>query len=1122
MGKGKNVKGKGASSKGVASKTAGTTRKIAPLRISAPKPPKPSKSSSNKKASRKSRASDSVAKGSKRSPAEGEEYETGTDASDPAFVRDRVKMTCTCPHLLSHSERPSLLKSLKLLRSQVNGEHIVRYRATVGAFGALDGDGMGSRDSQCKDCEHHSLEEADDVLTCLHCGYTGCTRQKHLLRHCLCSLGQAHCFAASRSRAEVFCALCCDYVYDAEFDAAVACMDDSYALAEGGGGDSSSRKRRCQARDDGYYLVSDQWGQQPGRDSSLWPPKPPLSPKRRRLVAAGIRGMFNLGNTCFMSSVMQQAMLHTSVVQSFFLRNGHEQSRCEQLRNEIPKLVSQIQQLASSSGGGGVGASSDGGEDAPVNNKLKDYCLPCELSKLFKDILSKEEVEATLEDTEPYVPNRLLEAVWGSSEQLAGYEQQDAHEFLIAVLDNLHGHLIQSAVNEHRIRPLRRRLAQLESQAKHSQKSGGEGTPTAAAEGGGGGNEGDEGGGGGEGVRVGAGGGVASGISGKGASGVGKPPKKVKKAAAEEKKAQFGKSNGVAGARGTAAGPGTPREDTELEAMMAYGGRDTHLSPKKLHGEKLAVDPSSKRPILSPVSPLAGMGGSDPVALMRRLCAGGGEEASQEQGGQGPCPPYDGYNLGDAGEGEGEGRGMRGAGPMGEDTLNGQRLEDLTLAGFVPEVFAGATRSDVVCTGCGGVSCTYERFLEVSLPIHPVEHEVGMGGSRKGRGKDRGGSAAAGHGNGGGEEEQPHETDRKTSPKRLAANRVTKGDGEAERGGGGRGYEGGLDLATAPSRKVLVSHERGTLAGSRSVVQATADINRGVEAHHLRPGLHLGGKEGSGDTCPTEPPSESSSSEAGSGISSASGSMPEGEISPSNGLGGSVDMPSESEVGSASQSLSETIVSSVSVEDSGDFPAVGRDGDRASRDESWRGGGDTEEDEEVCCITNCFARFTAKEELGAPMSCETCKAPMPKTKQMSFCSLPQVLVLHLKRFDSLADKKIRDFVRFPARGLDMGRYLTGWSNSSDPSSPADCQDGVQEVPPPHLPYDLFAVVNHTGSMTQGHYTAFARELGRWFQFDDTWVTEVEEEDVLRSEAYLLFYKRTGADSPWRPVTPTRS
>ncbi|CAM9576922.1 unnamed protein product [Choristocarpus tenellus] len=154
------------------------------------------------------------------------------------------------------------------------------------------------------------------------------------------------------------------------------------------------------------------------------------------------------------------------------------------------------------------------------------------------------------------------------------------------------------------------------------------------------------------------------------------------------------------------------------------------------------------------------------------------------------------------------------------------------------------------------------------------------------------------------------------------------------------------------------------------------------------------------------------------------------------------------------------------------------------------------------------------------MSCDACAAPMAKTKQMSFCSLPRVLVLHLKRFDALADKKIEDFVRFPARDLDMGRYLTGWSdgvpNANNPlTKGGEGKEGGGGAPPPFLPYDLFAVVNHTGTMSQGHYTAFVREVGRWFRFDDTWVTEVDEEEVLGSKAYILFYMRRGADVSWR-------
>ena len=40
----------------------------------------------------------------------------------------------------------------------------------------------------------------------------------------------------------------------------------------------------------------------------------------------------------------------------------------------------------------------------------------------------------------PHIPYRLLHLVWTNARHLAGYEQQDAHEFLIAALDVLHRH----------------------------------------------------------------------------------------------------------------------------------------------------------------------------------------------------------------------------------------------------------------------------------------------------------------------------------------------------------------------------------------------------------------------------------------------------------------------------------------------------------------------------------------------------------------------------------------------------------------------------------------------------------------------------------------------------------
>ncbi len=41
----------------------------------------------------------------------------------------------------------------------------------------------------------------------------------------------------------------------------------------------------------------------------------------------------------------------------------------------------------------------------------------------------------------PHIPYRLLHLIWTNARHLAGYEQQDAHEFFISALDVLHHHL---------------------------------------------------------------------------------------------------------------------------------------------------------------------------------------------------------------------------------------------------------------------------------------------------------------------------------------------------------------------------------------------------------------------------------------------------------------------------------------------------------------------------------------------------------------------------------------------------------------------------------------------------------------------------------------------------------
>jgi len=58
-------------------------------------------------------------------------------------------------------------------------------------------------------------------------------------------------------------------------------------------------------------------------------------------------------------------------------------------------------------------------------------------------------------------------------------------------------------------------------------------------------------------------------------------------------------------------------------------------------------------------------------------------------------------------------------------------------------------------------------------------------------------------------------------------------------------------------------------------------------------------------------------------------------------------------------------------------------------------------------------------------------------------------------------------------------------------------------------YDLYAVCNHIGSMSRGHYTAYCRSPadGGWYMFDDIHVQPVPEEQLSSPGVYMLFYVR---------------
>jgi ubiquitin carboxyl-terminal hydrolase 8 len=140
-------------------------------------------------------------------------------------------------------------------------------------------------------------------------------------------------------------------------------------------------------------------------------------------------------------------------------------------------------------------------------------------------------------------------------------------------------------------------------------------------------------------------------------------------------------------------------------------------------------------------------------------------------------------------------------------------------------------------------------------------------------------------------------------------------------------------------------------------------------------------------------------------------------------------------------------------------------------------------------LIDCFDDFSNLEFIGGDNAWynEKNKTYIDVYKKMSFWSLPNVLVITLKRFSPCGRYKRNDLITYPLCDLDLSAYITGYN-------------------PQKYIYDLFGVCNHYGSTEGGHYTAFVLNSKKeWLHFNDG-NCEIVSDNVVVSSAYCLFYR----------------
>ncbi|CAG6016008.1 unnamed protein product [Menidia menidia] len=449
---------------------------------------------------------------------------------------------------------------------------------------------------------------------------------------------------------------------------------------------------------------------------------------------------------------------------------------------------------------------------------------------------------------------------------------------------------------------------------------------------------------------------------------------------------------------------------------------------------------------------------------------------------------------------------------------------------FVDRIFVGELTNTIMCEECEHISTVKEAFIDISLPI--IEERISKPSNPGRLGK--------------GSREQDTHTDQLLSVSHPANKNSRKLSGQKQ-------------LRRRSSSSV---EERGAgCGGERAEEEAAAACARGVSVCKMAAAGSLsdgserdsGAQDSSNDADSEASESEWTPRPSGHAHSHASTPSSATTLTPS-------PTPASPSSSSRPGGAVEQLVSAVSKvnldaapsppEEQGDAHAHARENLHHQHHHHHHQGAfqalshSYTPSSKECSIQSCLHQFTSVELLmgNNKLLCENCTERRQKQqlqqlqqrrsgsadkkvekiytsarKQMLISSLPPVITLHLKRFHQAGMnlRKVNRHVDFPLI-LDLAPFCS-----------ASCKNLAAGE---RVLYSLYGIVEHSGSMRGGHYTAYvkvrppqrkseqhhknlsgAREAGscsqgQWVYVSDTTVQTVPESRVLSSQAYLLFYE----------------
>lgn len=140
-------------------------------------------------------------------------------------------------------------------------------------------------------------------------------------------------------------------------------------------------------------------------------------------------------------------------------------------------------------------------------------------------------------------------------------------------------------------------------------------------------------------------------------------------------------------------------------------------------------------------------------------------------------------------------------------------------------------------------------------------------------------------------------------------------------------------------------------------------------------------------------------------------------------------------------------------------------------------------------LMDCFNEYTKTEVMDGDNKVINEKSGKKEkcNKQLLFFSLPEILIIILKRFQNDGRRK-NVKVDIPLANLNLEKFLIGYKDKNSR-------------------YDLYGVCNHMGTAMGGHYTAYIKVANnKWYLFNDRKVTEYDG-NIISEYSYCLFYRK---------------